>query len=64
MATITNREVRVQFDKKEVLIINHMNEIMAKGIQRNNNYEIIESISQANVGTNRLWHERFDHLSV
>ena len=44
--------------------MNSKNEIMAKGVRRNNIYELLVSTTQSDVGTSRLWHERFGHLSV
>ena len=52
------------FDKKEVVITNNKNKIMEKGVIRNNIYDLLASTTQANVGTSRLWHERFGHLSM
>ena len=37
---------------------------MAKGVRRNNIYELLASTAQADVDTSRLWHEQFGHLSV
>jgi hypothetical protein len=64
VAAITDRDLWVQFDKKEALIMNQNNEIVANGIRRNNIYELLASTAQADVGTSRLWHERFGNMIV
>ena len=64
VAAITNRDLQVRFDKKEVVIMNNKNKIVARGVRRNNIYEILASMAQADEGTSRLWHERFGHLSM
>ena len=57
VAAITDRDLHVRFDKKEAIIMNSKNEIMAKGVKRNNIYELLASTTQADVGMSRLWHE-------
>ena len=64
VAAITDRDLQVRFDKKEAIITNSKNEIMAKGVRRNNIYDLLASTAQADVGMSRLCHERFGHLSV
>ena len=54
----------MRFDKKEIVIMNNKNDIMARGVRRNNVNELLASMAQADEGTSRLWHERFDHLSM
>jgi len=38
--------------------------MVARGVRRNNIYELLVSTTQANEGTSRLWHEQFGHLSI
>ena len=64
VASITDRYLQVRFDKKEDVITNNKNEIVARGVRRNNVYELLASTAQANEGTSRLWHERLGHLSM
>ena len=54
----------MHFDKKVVVITNNKNEIMARGVRRNNIYELFASTAQVDEGMSRLWHEQFDHLSM
>jgi len=64
IAAITDRDLQVRFDKKEAVITNSKNEIVTRGVRRNNVYELLASTAQADEGTSRLWHERFGHLSM
>ena len=63
VVAIIDCDLQVRFDK-EVVITNNKNEIVARGVRRNNVYELLASTAQANEGTSRLWHERFGHLSM
>jgi len=54
----------VCFNKKEAVTINSKNKIVAKGVKRNNIYELLASMTQVDVGPSRLWHEWFGHLSM
>jgi len=64
VAAIIDQDLKVCFDKKEVVITNKKNEIVAKGVRRNNIYELLATMAQAYVGTSKLWHEQFDHPSM
>jgi len=64
VAAIIDQDLHVRFDKKEVIITNNKNEIVAKGVRHNNIYKLLASTTRANVSISRLWHERFGHLRM
>jgi len=64
VAAITDQDLQVHFDKKEVIIAKSKNQIVAKGVRHNNIYKLLASTTQSDVGISRLWHERFGHLRM
>ena len=40
---INDKDLQVRFDKKEVVITNNKNEIVTRGVRRNNVYELLAS---------------------
>lgn len=64
VAGITDKDMRVVFDKHGALILDCNDSIIARGTRRNNLYEFCAYATQADVGTSKLWHERFGHVSI
>ncbi|MDM1593505.1 hypothetical protein HX035_24475 [Escherichia coli] len=63
MWPLTVRDLKVQFDKAGAVTTDASNSIVGRGIRHNNLYELTAFIVEADVGTSKLWHERFGHLS-
>jgi len=63
VAAITDRDLKVQFDKAGAVIIDANNKVVGRGVRRNNLYELSAFTVEGDVGTSKLWHERFGHLS-
>jgi len=57
VVAIIDQNLQVCFNKMEAITINSKNKIVAKGVKRNNIYELLASMTQVDVGPSRLWHE-------
>jgi len=63
VSAVTYQKLQVCFNKEDITI-NIKNKIVAKGVKRNNIYELLASMTQVDVGTSRLCHEWFGYLSM
>ena len=61
---ITNRGLKVHFDKDCANFVDLQGKVIGKGTQCNNIYVLIDFTIGDNVSNNKLWHERFGHLNL
>lgn len=62
IANISDCYLWVYFNKKESIIINMKNNVVAKGFQRNKIYELLAYTNQANACKSKLWHRIFSAI--
>ena len=61
---ITDRDLKVHFDKNGTKSLDPQGKVIRKGSGHNNVYELSAFSTRGDVSTSRLWHERFGHLSL
>ena len=64
VAAITDRDLKVQFDKSGAEILNSDGVVVGRATRSNNLYKLTAYSANAKISTIKLWHERFGHLSL